>query len=161
MTNTTHDTRSFRFVWWITGGIVALIAAVGIGIYGWGLLTTTTETQNQVYRQPITALSIDADAATIVVAAGPAGQVSVHRVLETTKGWKPTISEQWSGSSLHVTVKCPDSVLGRKCSIAYAITVPAATTLAVQSDTGDLTIGDLTARTTVNTSSGTSSPRPV
>jgi hypothetical protein len=146
--------RSSGAIWWIAAAVVLILAVGGIGLYGWGMAAWSTQTQHQVYKQPITALTIDADAAAVTITAGPAGQVSVERKLEATKGWEPTITETWTGSSLHVTTRCPSSFFGRKCAIRYAIAVPAGTAVDARSDSGSVSASGLTARTSLSTSSG-------
>jgi hypothetical protein len=146
--------RSFRALWWIAAAIVLIVLVAGAALYFWGTLAYSTQTQHQVFTRPVTAVTIDADAADIIVTAGPAGQVSVERTLQTSKGWQPVITETWTGSSLRVTVNCPSSFFGRKCAIRYAIAVPASTVVDVRADSGSVSAKGLTARTSLSASSG-------
>ncbi|WP_163510852.1 DUF4097 family beta strand repeat-containing protein [Fodinicola acaciae] len=142
-----------RVIWWIAGGVVILIGAVAVAIFGWGLLATQTTNQTKTYLQPITTLRVDGNAASVSVTAGAANQVSSRRVVEATQGWTPTVTEIWSGTTLQVTLRCPSSVFGRKCRIAYAITVPPRTVLDLHTDSGVVTARGLSGKVAVAASS--------
>lgn len=145
---------SSKVLWWIAGGVVGIVGVAAVGIFGWGVLTTQTTTQAKTYRQPITALHVDGDAASVSVTAGAPNQVLTRRAAEVTQGWTPTVTEAWSGTVLRVTLRCPSSVFGRKCRIAYDVTVPPGTVVDVRTDSGKLAVRDLSGKVTMSTSSG-------
>ena len=146
----THASRS----WWAIGIVVTvLVLAAGLFFgYRWlaGSGTPSTETTSATYPQPITALDLRVQSGTVTLTAGADGQTTVQSTL-TWDNDKPTVSQQWTGTTLSVIASCPGS--GR-CEADLTIAVPAGTTITTKTETGDASLTGLTGAVSASTNTG-------
>lgn len=146
----THASRS----WWAIGIVVTVIVlAAGLFFgYRWlaGSGTPSTDTTATTYPQPITALDLRVQSGTVTITAGADGQSTVQTAL-TWDNEKPTVSQQWTGTTLTVIASCPGS--GR-CEADLTIAVPAGTTVTTKTETGDASLTGLTGSVSATTETG-------
>jgi hypothetical protein len=148
---TTQTARS-----WLTIGIVVTVVVLAAGIffgYRWlsGSGAASTDSTSSTYPQPITALDVKVESGTVTLAPGPDDRTTTVAALSTWDNEKPTVTEQWNGTTLSVTTSCPGS--GR-CEVDLTITVPAGTPVTTATETGDATVSDLTGPVSVTSGTG-------
>ncbi|RSN29154.1 hypothetical protein DMC61_21885 [Amycolatopsis sp. WAC 04169] len=155
MSTTTTETLNPSKTWFAGGALVTVLVLLLAGAMVWSWLSgesrPNTESQSQIYRQPIGRIEISSAAGDLTVSAGPDGEVGVDRRLEWT-AHKPTYTEQWNGDTLRITVRCPDGKLG--CSVHYTIRVPRSISVRAHTDAGDLDIRDLSGDIKAETEAG-------
>ncbi len=115
------------------------------------LPTTTTELAYQI-DQPVTALVIDARAASveIVTADGPVTVTEEHRY---SRG-KPVTAHEVAGDTVRLTESgCGDDEL--RCDVSYRIRMPAAMSAKITAQAGTVDLNGLTGDIQVRTQAGT------
>jgi hypothetical protein len=140
--------------WLVIGSIFTLltIAFGTLGVVGW--LGYRTETQTQVYQQPITALKVDLGTGNLTITPGPDNTVTVTRRLHWSFR-KPTFEEQWDGQQLTVTQNCSGFFTpGPNCGVDYTVQVPAGISVQAVTDTGDINVRDIHGVLDLRTSTG-------
>ncbi|RSN52593.1 hypothetical protein DMH01_41190 [Amycolatopsis sp. WAC 04182] len=153
--STATENRNPRKTWFAGGALVtALVLLVACAaVWSWlsGESRPNTDSQSQVYRQPIGRIEISSAAGDLTVSAGPDGEVGVDRRLEWTEH-KPAYTEEWTGDTLRITVRCPDGKLG--CSVHYTIRIPRSVSVQAHTDAGNLDIRDLSGDIKAETEAG-------
>ncbi|PSL02127.1 putative adhesin [Haloactinopolyspora alba] len=137
-----------RRVWLVTGAVLAAAALV-IGVTGIvaALQRTSTETRyaSQTYPRSAAHVQVDVDRGKVTIAGGDAGRVETQHARRWSGG-EPSVDETWSGDTLRVDGRCPDSLLswiGQVCSVEYAAQVPRDAGADVGSTTGSIEVGQL------------------
>ncbi|MBP2472486.1 hypothetical protein JOF53_001358 [Crossiella equi] len=125
----------------------ALLACAAV-LSGCGLVGRNQETQQQDVTQRLTRLTLDLDSGDITLRASGDDKVRITRRLHWTTT-KPGYTEEWSGDALRVTAKdrC-------NCSVDYEISLPAGTPVEARTDSGEVTVTDLTGDLRLSTDSG-------
>jgi hypothetical protein len=140
---------------WVVIGSIFTLLAIALGaltVVGW--LGYRTETQTQVYRQPITELKIDLGTGNLTLAPGSDNTVTVTRRLHWSFR-KPTFEERWDGQQLTVTQNCTGFFApGPNCGVDYTVQVPAGITVQAVTDTGDINVRDIHGPLDLQTSTG-------
>jgi hypothetical protein len=145
---------------WLVIGSVFTLIVIGLstlGVVGW--LGYRSETQTQVYQQPITALKVKLGTGDLTLTPGSDNTVTVTRRLHWSFR-KPTFEERWDGQQLTVTANCDGFVTpgvftpGPNCGVDYTLQVPAGISVQAVTDTGDITVRDLHGPLNLQTSTG-------
>lgn len=110
----------------------------------------STETQNERYAHGISRLEINIDSGNLTLSPGDANEVSVDRRLRWEHN-KPIIKEQWNGDTLRISAVCPDD---NNCTVDYTVRVPEAVAVQAHTDSGDLSVRDLTKNLDLKNQSG-------
>jgi hypothetical protein len=97
-------------------------------------------TEQKVYDKVITSLDLRVDSGDVEIRAGEEGQVAIERRFKWTSD-KPIFTENWDGTQLNITSKCPGEQLN--CSLGHTISVPANTVILVQTDAGNVSVTGL------------------
>jgi hypothetical protein len=134
------------------------VAASVAGLATWDSLTGgiwRDSEQQQTYSQSVTALTVKGGASDVEVRGGaPAGTVRVQRHLSWGPGRpEPQPRETFSGRTLTIDAGCDESFLSW-CSIDYVVTVPDATTVDVDTGSGDVTVSGALGRVDLVAGSG-------
>lgn len=114
-----------------TGGVAACEPGSG-GRY-------KTEQQGETYQREVTRVEVDIDSGDVTVTKGDSGQVEVDRRLRWQRT-KPTVREEWSGTTLRISAVCPDD---KGCTVNYTVRVPESVTVRASTDSGDLSVSDI------------------
>ena len=144
--------------YWLIAGLGATLVLASIaGAVSWSSLTGgiwQTADEQKTYSQPVSALTIRGGANDLEVRGGGAvGTVQVARHLSWGPGSsRPTPTETWSGDTLSIDASCEGFLSW--CSIDYVVTVPDATTVSVDSGSGDVTLDGSLGAVTVEIGSG-------
>jgi hypothetical protein len=136
-------------------------AALLVASVVWALFSDTVSdglrrdtTQQASYAMPAGGLTVIGGADDVTVVTGSAaGGVRVTRHL-TWSPWTPapTASERLNGSTLELDADC--SGLFGWCDVDYVVTVPEASDLTVDSESGDVTVAGAFGSTVLKTGSG-------
>jgi hypothetical protein len=129
----------------VVGALTAALAGCALG----GPLKT--EHQSQEYAEPVTRIEITLDAGDVTFSPSAADTVSVSRRLQWRSS-KPVVSETIDAGVMRISVTCANQV--GTCEVDYGLKVPAAASVQVRSDSGDVSITDLTGGADVDTDSG-------
>jgi hypothetical protein len=129
--------------------LVGVAAVMGVW---WAASTTTREGHYRVIGT-LSAVDLDLGAAPVEIAGGAGGAVDVRRVEHYAFGEPPRVTRGVQGSALHITSRCPETILGR-CSVSYRIAVPDNVLVTVRTSSGDVRIDGLNASARVTTDSG-------
>lgn len=148
MTTVVRGGRSRGRNGWLAvgGAFTALtIAAGGLSVAGW--LGFRSEIQDHTYRQQVTRILLDVATGDLTLTPGEAGTVAVRRRLFWSYT-RPTIHEEWDGSTLRVTARCPVLVsVGPGCGVDYTLAVPDNVVVEARTSTGNIStrqvLGDL------------------
>ncbi|MFI5979581.1 hypothetical protein ACIBEA_01765 [Streptomyces sp. NPDC051555] len=107
--------------------------------------------------RPVTALEIDAGAASVTVSPRADQQVAYRADLLWSFG-RPEIEESWLGGTLRLTPRCPggDGLVraGSGCTVDLGVSVPADIPVRVTGDSGKVDISGLGGAVDVETGSG-------
>ncbi|WP_018349901.1 DUF4097 family beta strand repeat-containing protein [Longispora albida] len=141
---------------WLTGGILATVGALVVcGAAGWFFLRGSTEvskkSETQSYSQSANRIELDLFSGDITISSGTDGEVGVDRDLQW-KNEKPTYKEEWSGSTLRITSKCPGDP--ENCETNYTLKVPAGVTVNAKTGAGNVTVRGLSGDVAIDTGSG-------
>lgn len=155
MTHLTDEQPAQASRSWLTIGIVVTVIVLAVGLFfGYRALagagSPSTDSASTTYPQQITALDVRAETGRLTVTAGPDAQTTVQTSL-TWDDTKPTVTQQWSGTTLSVVTSCPGS--GR-CEADLTITVPPGTTVTTDTETGDAALTGLTGTVSLRTGTG-------
>jgi|GEM_PF-5042504 hypothetical protein len=140
---------------WLTVGIIVTVIVLAVGIFfGYRVLSgsgaASTDTTSNTYTQPITALNVRAESGTLSLSPGSGNQTTVAAKSIWDKQ-QPTVTQQWDGTTLTVVTSCPGE---GKCEVDLTITLPAATVITTDTETGDATLTGMTGAVTVSTGTG-------
>jgi hypothetical protein len=129
---------------WLLAGIAATVVAIaGTGSGLWYATAYKahiyTQTETTRYREEPAELTVQLSSGTIMITSGPAGQVTVTRLLTWTDH-RPVIDEHWDNRALDIQQDCPTGLLDQACSVSYQITVPPGVPLNLSSEDGDVTV---------------------
>lgn len=136
-----------RLAWKIIGAIATVITIASVGSGLWFLTSfhpryrTATETAQYGIAQHggrVTEVSVQLSNGNITIAAGPAGQVAVTRLLRWTSA-RPVIDEHWDQGELDISQDCPTGLFEQTCSVSYQITVPPGVPLNLTTSSGNVT----------------------
>jgi hypothetical protein len=134
--------------------VVALVALTGAAWY-WlsGGRVTNTETQRQVYRQPVERIEVDLAGGDVTVVGGMTDAVGVTRVLTWSERQKPTVSESFDGTTMRIEQpQCANG--GHRCAASYDLAVPSSVALSVHTDGGSIRTEGITGTEILHTSGG-------
>ena len=147
------------------GKTSGVVAGVGAALVGAGLVWATSwdavadglrrdATQQGAYAMPAGGLTVIGGGNDVrVVAGATAGTIEVSRHL-TWGPWSPapSASELLNGSTLELEVECGGLV--GWCGVDYVVTVPDATDVTVDNDSGDVSVSGSFGSTVLKTGSG-------
>jgi hypothetical protein len=130
----------------------------GCALAAWGIIVypaLNSETQRDTYNREISHLIFsNMSNDDILVRGRPSGTgVAVQRRLHWN-GAKPVIREMWRGDTLTISVDCPSSGLGRRCSVDYTVDVPAIVSVDADVSSGDITLEGMAGGAHLSTTSG-------
>jgi hypothetical protein len=112
---------------------------------------TTAEESSYAVDQPVTALVVDARAASVTIAVQD-GPVTVSEEYHYSRG-KPTTAHRVEGRALHLTESgCGDD--DGRCDVRYRIRVPKATSAQISAHAGAVTVDGLAGDVHVTTEAG-------
>jgi hypothetical protein len=142
--------RRAHAAWLLFGGVLTGVVLAGCALGSWVVLNghdkRMAETQQQSYQHQANRIELDVESGDVILAAGPAGQVSVERRLEWS-GPKPVVEESWQGDTLHIRAQCPRAGLTQlgmtRCSTAYALRVPDGVVVEASVRSGAIRANDL------------------
>ncbi len=138
--------------WRVAGGIVAalVIAFSVVGVVSG--FTEQRRTTTFSYPQAVSRIVVDTSTGSVELRAGAAGSpVAVERRTRSALGSSPTSSETVAGDVLTLRARCRGFGL---CGVAYTVTVPPGTAVAVDTSTGSVEASGLTGDLEVTTSTG-------
>ncbi len=134
-----------------TGLTVAIAGALTFALGGCGLTgQIRTEDQSQEYAERVSRVEIELDSGDVVFSPATGEVVSVSRRLRWRTD-KPVVTETFEGATMRVSVKCPRF---GTCDVDYGVKVPAAASVFVRTDSGDITLTGMTGGADVRADSG-------
>jgi hypothetical protein len=145
-------------------GVVATIVTIATASTGLWVLTSF-HPQNQTLTEQarysiaqhggrLTQLSVQVGNGGITIVSGPAGQVTVTRLLHWTTA-KPKVDEHWDNGVLSIYQDCATGLFEQGCSVSYRIAVPPGVPLKLSTGSGDIaTIGARSTNVQSSTGSG-------
>lgn len=170
-----------RLAWLIIGVAATVIAIATAGTGLWVLtsyhpknqsLSETAEYGIAQHGGRLIQLSVQLGNGDITIVSGPAGQVTVTRLLKWTTA-RPIIEEHWDDGVLDIDQDCATGLFEQGCSVSYRIAVPPgvplnlttgsgaitaigarSTNVEANSGSGDIQLGFATAPTQVNAQTG-------
>jgi hypothetical protein len=132
-----------RLAWLLAGIAATVVAIAGTGTGLWYATAykarTYTRTETTRYPERPAELTVQLTSGTIAITSGPAGQVTVTRLLTWTN-YRPVIDEHWTKGALDIQQDCPAGLLDQACSVSYQIAVPPGVPLNLSSDDGDVKV---------------------
>ncbi|MGW0807934.1 DUF4097 family beta strand repeat-containing protein [Nonomuraea sp. NPDC002799] len=132
-------------------GLAAVSAGCGIG-------PTQTDTVSYDVTDEVTALRVEADSGTIEVVESDRRGVHVSERLTWSKD-KPKTRHAVQGGTLALAFECPATwgpgAIGMSCDVSYQVEVPKGLRVNVRSDSGTLTLKNLSGALDATTDSGT------
>ncbi|QMU68222.1 DUF4097 family beta strand repeat-containing protein [Streptacidiphilus sp. P02-A3a] len=145
--------RSHRTAWLAVALVSGLLVAALSGADLVNRLMRQTYTGSAVYRNDISALSVDNDDGDITVGTGRAGQVTVGQRLDWNTV-RPTVRVERSGGTLTVDVRCDGPLGDLGCHADLTILVPPQTRLTSVSESGAVTVRRLDGPLDLQSASG-------
>lgn len=152
-----------RLAWLIIGLVATVITIATAGTGLWVLTSYHPKSQSlnesaeygiAQHGGRLTQLSVTLGNGNITIVSGPAGQVTLTRLLKWTTA-KPVIDEHWDGGVLSISQDCATSLFGRGCSVSYRIAVPPGVPLNLSTGSGAITaIGARSANVQASSGSG-------
>jgi hypothetical protein len=148
-----------RAGWLLLGGLLTGVLLAGGSLGLWTVLAGPaplhTETQQQIYHQPVTDIDIEIDLnnSPLTLVSGPPGKVTVRRQLTWDRA-KPLSEDQVVGRALQIRSHCPDAVLRQKCRVGLVLEVPPGTSVRAKVTAGTIRADDLTGAVDLTTVSG-------
>lgn len=139
----------------ILTGVLLASGSFGLWILLAGPEKLHVEAQEEVYREPVTAVDIDLNYTSVVLIAGEPGRVTVRRQITWSRA-KPVPEEQVIGGTLQIRSRCPYVFLGRaeQCQAEYVVEVPPATSVEANVHGGKIRAEELTGVTHLTTMEG-------
>ena len=110
-----------------------------------------TEHQSQEYAEQVTLVEIRLDSGDVTLSPSAADTVSVSRRLQWRTS-KPVVTETFDAGTMRISVTCANRI--GTCEVDYGLKVPAAASVQVHTDSGNVSITDLTGGAEVDTDSG-------
>ncbi|WHT16578.1 DUF4097 family beta strand repeat-containing protein [Crossiella sp. CA-258035] len=107
------------------------------------------ETQQQDHDRKVSRVEVTLDSGDVEVRAGADNKVAITRKLEWGNS-KPAHREEWDGDTLRVH----PPTCSNNCSISYVLTVPAAVSAKLRTESGSITVRDVTGELNLETDSG-------
>jgi hypothetical protein len=152
-----------RLAWLIVGMVatVITIATAGTGLWVLTSYHPDTHTLHQTATYDIaqhggrlTQLSVQLGDGDITIVSGPAGQVTVARLLKWATA-EPIIDEHWDHGVLNIGQDCATGLFELGCSVSYRIAVPPGVPLNLSTGSGTITaIGARAANVQASSGSG-------
>jgi hypothetical protein len=139
--------------WWLVAGSALVLIVVALVLVGWWAATRETRTIRFRVIGTLTAVELNLADAPVQITGGAGGAVEVRRTEEIAFGHPPQISRGVSGGVLHVTSRCPDTVLGA-CRASFRVAVPDNVLVNVRTTSGRVAISGLNGSARVATGSG-------
>jgi hypothetical protein len=150
--------RGVRTAWLVAGAAITVFA---IGITGFAFwhspiarnMTTYSTHQTQIYTGQPSAVMAQLASGDVTLRPGPSGQITVRRYLQWSNG-KPVISERWDGRTLRLKQACPTGLFSGNCNVEYTLTVPSSVSVTASTESGNVTVTDVTGRLDLFSASG-------
>jgi Putative adhesin len=138
---------------WLVAGSALVLAAVGVALAVWWLMSRETRIVTYRVVGTLSAVDLDVGAAPVQIAGGAGGAVEVRRDERFAFGRPPRETRAVERGGLKIASRCPDTVLGT-CRAAYRVTVPDNVQVNVRTSSGRVAIVALNASSRVTTGSG-------
>ncbi|MFE0462834.1 DUF4097 family beta strand repeat-containing protein [Kitasatospora sp. NPDC058965] len=135
----------------LSAAAAALVLLVGGG-QAWKVLAEQAHVDQYRYERGIRTVELDLQSSSVVVTGETGDAVSVDQRERWTLD-RPRVTRSVTGSTLHLTARCPRSWLptGGPCGVQFSLVVPPGTNLTVKSGSGAVfaegITGDISART--------------
>jgi hypothetical protein len=142
---------------WLVGSAVLTVLVLAVaGVATWlgfnrSPAAAQTTGTTQTWSQTISTLEVDVNSGGLRVSAGPDGEVSVRRDI-TYNDDQPKVTQEWSGSILHLNGTCPQDQ--HDCSVVFTVTVPKGTAVRSKLQAGDTVVDGLSGAANVRSESG-------
>ncbi|GAA2389526.1 hypothetical protein GCM10010404_53290 [Nonomuraea africana] len=135
--------------------VMAGLIGLGVTLTGCGLVgATDRETAAYDVTDKVTGLRVEADSGTVEVVESDRTGIHVTETLIWEKS-KPTTSHVVKGDTLMLTFTCPISVgFNSGCDVSYLVEVPKGLRVDVESDSGQVTLTNLSGEVKVTSDSG-------
>ncbi|MEV0386300.1 DUF4097 family beta strand repeat-containing protein [Nonomuraea sp. NPDC050643] len=142
-----------------SAGIIAGLLGLAVALTGCGVGgPEESDTVSYDVGDKVAALRVEADAGTIEVVESQRQGIHVTERLTWRKN-KPETSHQVQGDTLALTFKCPTTwgfgAVSTSCDVSYQVEVPKGLRVKATSDSGTLTLKDLSGELDAQTDSGT------
>lgn len=138
--------------WWLVAGSALALAGVAVVMVVWW--AASRETRHTTYRVigSLSALELDVGDAAVEISGG-SGSVEVQRTDRYAFGRPPTERRAVEGSTLRISSRCPDNVVGT-CRTSYRLGVPDNVRLDVRTSMGRVHIASLNGSARISTGAG-------
>lgn len=128
---------------WLSLGVVttSLALLIGTTLTWWAMARAEEPTELKERAIPYTGAHLRVEAAqgdvSVSVRPGEAGKVTLERQLKWSAD-RPTVTERWDGTTLRLSVSCPDADQpgGPVCLASYTLSVPPESGLEVRTSSG-------------------------
>ncbi|WP_176993191.1 DUF4097 family beta strand repeat-containing protein [Nonomuraea jiangxiensis] len=136
-------------------GVVAGSLALAALVTGCGIVGRETDTASYDVTDKVTAIQIESDSGGIEVTGSDREGIRVTEQL-SWRGKKPVPSHETQGDTLVLRFTCPGGWLsGGSCEVGYQVEIPRGLRVKAVSDSGDVTLRDLSGEVNAASDSGT------
>ncbi|MFG2003166.1 DUF4097 family beta strand repeat-containing protein [Spirillospora sp. NPDC048911] len=145
-----------RSVWIVLAALTAMVVVVPTGVTTLGEVLERTASATEIVPGAITAVEVDAGAASVAVGAGATGRTRLHSTLRWSVR-RPQVIKSVQARVLKILVVCGEDetpFAGFGCEAELDLQVPPAVSLRVQTTSGQVDVRDIAGDVRIQGSSG-------